>query len=199
MGALRTFWQRGWIGKIVLIGAGFCSTLMLCCVALVAVAMMAPNKPRAAASEPTAQAITLRQEVDSTAAPSPTIPPTPTDIPPTPTDIPPTNTAIPSPTDEPPTATPEPTATPTDIPTPEPSATPVPTAKPKPTDKPAPKPLAAPATSRLNTHGANLYNCSDFSTYDEALAVYKANLPGDPNDLDRDNDGIPCESLPGAP
>jgi hypothetical protein len=188
MGAVRTFWQRGWIGKIVLLGAGFCGTLMLCCVALVAVAIMAPSKPRTAAGESTAQTIALRQEVTSTVAPSPTIPPPPTDIPPT-------NTAIPSPTDEPPTATPEPTATPTT----EPTATPVPTTKPKPTAKPAPKPLAAPATSRLNTHGANLYNCGDFATYAEALAVYKANLPGDPNDLDRDNDGIPCESLPGAP
>jgi len=43
-----------------------------------------------------------------------------------------------------------------------------------------------------------VYNCADFATWDEANAVYQANLPGDPNDLDRDNDGIPCEGLPGA-
>jgi len=71
--------------------------------------------------------------------------------------------------------------------------------KPKPTATPAPKPLAAPATSRRNTHGANLYSCGDFAIYAEAYAVYKANLPGDPNDLDRDHDGMPRESLPGAP
>jgi hypothetical protein len=51
----------------------------------------------------------------------------------------------------------------------------------------------------LNTHGQDLYNCSDFATYAEALAVYQANLPGDPKRLDADHDGIPCESLPGAP
>jgi hypothetical protein len=185
MDALRAFWQRGWIGKVVMIGAGLCGTMMLCCVALVVFAAMLPSRPRAAAGEATAQPIALRQEVDS----SPT--PVPTNVP-TPTDIPPTNTAIPSPTAEP-------TLTPTDVPTPEPTATPVPTARPKPTAKPVPKPVAAPATNPLNTHGANLYNCGDFEDYAEAYAVYKANLPGDPNDLDRDNDGIPCESLPGAP
>lgn len=193
MGILRTFWRRSWIGKAVLIAAGLCGTLMLCCVALVVIAIMAPSKPRTTAGESTGQTVAIRQEVDSsTAAPSPTNQPTPTDIPPT-------NTALPSPTPEPATATPEPTVAPTDVPTAEPSVTPAPTAKPKPTAKPAPKPLAAPATSRLNTHGANVYNCGDFANYAEAYAVYKANLPGDPNDLDRDNDGIPCESLPGAP
>lgn len=113
--------------------------------------------------------------------------------------IEPSSMAVPSPTTEPVTATSAPTVAPTDTPTAEPSVTPVPTAKPKPTTRPAPKPFAAPATSRLNTHGANLDNCGDFANYAEAYAVYKANLPGDPNDLDRDRDGIPCESLPGAP
>jgi hypothetical protein len=56
-----------------------------------------------------------------------------------------------------------------------------------------------PPSEDLNTHGQNVYNCSDFATWDAANAVYQANLPGDPNDLDRDNDGIPCEDLPGAP
>jgi hypothetical protein len=62
---------------------------------------------------------------------------------------------------------------------------------------PTPPPTAP--NPDLNTHGADVYNCADFATWDEANAVYQANLPGDPNDLDRDNDGIPCESLPGAP
>jgi hypothetical protein len=60
-----------------------------------------------------------------------------------------------------------------------------------------PIPVAAPRS--LDTAGADLYNCSDFATWDEANAVYQANLPGDPNHLDSDGDGIPCESLPGAP
>jgi hypothetical protein len=55
------------------------------------------------------------------------------------------------------------------------------------------------ASNPLNTHGRDIYNCGDFATYAEAYAVYKANLPGDPNRLDRDKDGIPCEDLPGAP
>jgi len=38
------------------------------------------------------------------------------------------------------------------------------------------------------------YNCSDFSTCAEVMAVFNA-CPGDPNRLDGDNDGIPCESL----
>ncbi|MBK1784407.1 excalibur calcium-binding domain-containing protein [Prauserella cavernicola] len=42
------------------------------------------------------------------------------------------------------------------------------------------------------------YNCSDFETWEEAKKVFDS-LPGDPYDLDRDGNGIPCESLPGAP
>ena len=38
------------------------------------------------------------------------------------------------------------------------------------------------------------YNCSDFSTQAEAQDVFDAN-PDDPYDLDRDEDGVPCESL----
>jgi len=37
-------------------------------------------------------------------------------------------------------------------------------------------------------------NCSDFATQEEAQAVYNQD-PSDPNDLDRDDDGIACESL----
>jgi hypothetical protein len=56
-----------------------------------------------------------------------------------------------------------------------------------------------PPNDGLNTQGHDIYNCSDFATWEEANAVYEANLPGDPNRLDQDNDGIPCESLSGAP
>jgi micrococcal nuclease len=38
-------------------------------------------------------------------------------------------------------------------------------------------------------------SCSDFATQEEAQAVLNAD-PSDPNRLDRDNDGIVCESLP---
>jgi len=38
------------------------------------------------------------------------------------------------------------------------------------------------------------YNCSDFSTKAAAQAVFDA-TPGDPYGLDRDGDGVPCESL----
>jgi len=42
------------------------------------------------------------------------------------------------------------------------------------------------------------YNCSSFATYAQAKAYFNA-VPGDPSKLDSDNDGIPCESLAGAP
>lgn len=38
-------------------------------------------------------------------------------------------------------------------------------------------------------------NCSDFSTQAEAQAVLDAS-PGDPHGLDRNGDGVACESLP---
>ena len=41
----------------------------------------------------------------------------------------------------------------------------------------------------------NRYNCPDFRSQAEAQAVLRAD-PSDPNRLDRDNDGIACESIP---
>lgn len=41
-------------------------------------------------------------------------------------------------------------------------------------------------------------NCSDFATQQEAQAALDAN-PSDPNNLDGDNDGKACESLPKDP
>ncbi|MFB4166026.1 excalibur calcium-binding domain-containing protein [Alteribacillus sp. JSM 102045] len=43
-------------------------------------------------------------------------------------------------------------------------------------------------------HGEDL-NCEDFDTQAEAQAHLDAHLD-DPDDLDRDGDGTPCESLP---
>jgi endonuclease YncB( thermonuclease family) len=42
-------------------------------------------------------------------------------------------------------------------------------------------------------------DCSDFSTYSEALRFFRAHQPGDPHNLDGNSDGEPCESLPGGP
>lgn len=64
---------------------------------------------------------------------------------------------------------------------------------------PPPPPTEAPAANPWYTNGQDLYNCGDFNHWSEAKAVLDANAPGDPNGLDADNDGIPCESLPGAP
>lgn len=44
------------------------------------------------------------------------------------------------------------------------------------------------------TCGGNFYNCSDFTNRTD-LMEYFNRCPGDPSDLDRDNDGFPCESL----
>jgi hypothetical protein len=43
-------------------------------------------------------------------------------------------------------------------------------------------------------HAADL-DCKDFATQQQAQVVYDA-VPGDPNRLDRDGDGIACETLP---
>ncbi len=55
------------------------------------------------------------------------------------------------------------------------------------------------ATRPINTGGRDLYDCEDFGTWAEANAIFQANQPGDPNRLDGNNDGIPCNRLPGAP
>jgi len=39
-------------------------------------------------------------------------------------------------------------------------------------------------------------DCGDFSTHDEAQAFFLKQGPGDPHNLDRDADGIACETLP---
>ena len=38
-------------------------------------------------------------------------------------------------------------------------------------------------------------DCKDFGSQREAQAYFEANGPGDPDRLDRDNDGVACESL----
>jgi len=53
------------------------------------------------------------------------------------------------------------------------------------------------AATHKASASANIYNCSDFSTQEEAQSVYDEDT-SDPNHLDGDGDGIACESLPSA-
>jgi outer membrane biosynthesis protein TonB len=118
MQRIRTFWRSGWIGKIVLGIAGLFGLLMLCCVGVVAVALVVPSQPKTAVFTP-GTAVQSVAMVQPTTAPLATGAPTalPTAEP---TSVPPTDTPLPSPTPEPPTAMPEPTDTP--IPATEPPA-----------------------------------------------------------------------------
>ena len=62
---------------------------------------------------------------------------------------------------------------------------------------------ATTSKSRENklTNPGDSKNCKDFETYRDARAWYDKYFPlyGDVARLDGDNDGIPCENLPGAP
>lgn len=86
-----------------------------------------------------------------------------------------------------PAATPEP-------PTPEAPAAPATGEAPQPTVPPPP--TEAPAVCAC---GGNLYNCKDFGTHSRAQACYeycRAQGFGDVHQLDGDDDGSACESLP---
>ena len=67
----------------------------------------------------------------------------------------------------------------------------------------APLPAATPASIPTATHDplGRDRNCGAFRTWDEARAFFEAagGPERDPHNLDGDNDGVPCESLPGAP
>ena len=107
-----------------------------------------------------------------------------------------------------PTATPEtPSAEPTSTPTPTMTpATPTPIAV-TPTSTPSPIP-STPTSIPVNDQSDLRYdpggpdrNCSDFDNWSEAQAFFlAAGGPDiDPHTLDRNSDGVACESLPGAP
>jgi micrococcal nuclease len=122
--------------------------------------------------------------------------PTPTYVPPTATLIPPTAVPL-SPSPVPPTETPIiPTATPL-LPTSVPAtATSVPPTPIPPTATPVSQPTQPSATCDCS---GNVYNCKNFSTHAQAQACYEYCISvgaGDIHRLDRDNDGIACESLP---
>jgi hypothetical protein len=92
------------------------------------------------------------------------------------------------------TATPE--ATPTaddDDKKPAPTASPTPSPTARATATPAPS--STPTAVQYFTDGRDRYNCRDFDSWEEAQAAYEANLPGDPNKIDIDRNGIACEAL----
>lgn len=94
----------------------------------------------------------------------------------------PASTATPRPTLPPPTATqpPQPTTT-------------------QPATEPPPPPTEPPPPAAACDCSGNIYNCSDFSTHAQAQACYEyciAQGRGDVHGLDRDKDGVACESLP---
>ncbi len=70
--------------------------------------------------------------------------------------------------------------------------------------KPAPSttPASAPPTPTSEpTPNVDTHNCSDFATQPEAQAFFESEggPASDPHRLDRDGDGVACQSLPGAP
>ena len=163
-----------------------------------------PGAPESArpTAEPTSTSVPT-----PTALPSPTPVPTPTPAPTTtPTPLPTaTETAPATPTPTPPSPS-RPTLTPTRAPaaTPTPTSTATPTATPTHTPEPTPThtPTATPSAVELRYDPAGPdRNCSDFDAWSEAQAFYEA-AGGPENDrhgLDRDGNGVACESLPGAP
>jgi len=87
-----------------------------------------------------------------------------------------------------------PTPTPTALP---PTPTLTPTITPV-LPTPTPPPATPPPVAVCDCSG-NIYNCSDFATHAEAQACYeycKSLGRGDIHRLDRDKDGLACESLP---
>ena len=93
-----------------------------------------------------------------------------------------------------------PTATATAAPQPTPTPVPQPTDTPVPTSTATPTATAVAFDTKYDPAGPDR-NCSDFDTWSEAQAFYKAagGPETDRHRLDSDRDGIACETLPGAP
>ena len=70
--------------------------------------------------------------------------------------------------------------------------------KPAPSTTPA---SAVPTPTSEPTPNVDTHNCSDFATQPEAQAFFESEggPASDPHRLDRDGDGVACQSLPGAP
>jgi len=130
--------------------------------------------------------------------PSPTnSPPTSTSVIPSATNTQPTN---PPPTSQPPTSQAPTSAPPTNPPPTNPPPTNPPPTSPPPTNPPpptSPPPTSPPPSGVCNC--AIDYNCSDFATHAAAQECFES-CGGSPNynwsGLDRDRNGIACESLP---
>lgn len=87
---------------------------------------------------------------------------------------------------------------------PAPAAPPAPVAEPAPAPAPpvvAPAPAPAPPAAGPPANPGNAKNCGDFGTWPEAQGWFETYLPhyGDVAELDGNDDGVACESLPGAP
>ncbi|MPZ97832.1 MAG: hypothetical protein GEU80_00620 [Dehalococcoidia bacterium] len=100
------------------------------------------------------------------------------------------------------TTTPEPT--PSTTPTPRPTAVPTVVVTSTPAVEPTPflgRPPAEPGEplrdtgTPVVTDGRNFWDCASFISWEEAQWVYESNLPGDPNLIDGDANGIACERL----
>ena len=58
---------------------------------------------------------------------------------------------------------------------------------------PTPEP-EEPAPDNQVSCSSDTYNCGDFSSCSEVMEIFNQ-CDNDPNRLDRDDDGVPCESL----
>jgi len=70
--------------------------------------------------------------------------------------------------------------------------------EPEPSPTPEPEPAEEPQPISGYTCSYNAYNCPDFSTHAQAQAVYEdcGGVSNDVHRLDRDKDGLACETLP---
>lgn len=152
-------------------------------VSFIGIGVTMPPQPVNPLAETVVEASDTTPLLKPVAEETPTIETTPT---PTPT--------VAAPTPEVKTQT-EPIIEPQEESTPEPAPVVTPASSPEPEPTPAPTP-ATPTYVCTSDY----YNCSNFSTHNQAQAVYDycmAQGHGDINGLDgNDNDGLACESLP---
>lgn len=82
---------------------------------------------------------------------------------------------------------------------PQPTQPPPPVTPPPQPTAPPQLPTETPPPAEICNCSGDLYNCNDFGTHAQAQACYNYCLSlgrGDVHRLDRDNDGVACESLP---
>lgn len=116
------------------------------------------------------------------ALPTPTVPPEPTAAPPSfgpPTPV--VSTPASTPVREAPRQSPSPTATPSGATAPAVQVIGANGAV-----------LTGPRGGPLNTAGLDMYNCNDFTSLEQMIAVFLASGPSDPNRLDPQRNGSPC-------